>query len=346
MAFASKDLSLLGGFRNLCSGIDFRGKPTDPPRPSWSTETGYSPKTQTRTFLRGLGSLSVKHPIIVITGSSGAGTSTVRTTFEEIFRREGVVPAIVEGDAFHRYDRESMQEKMIEKQRQGYANFSHFGPEANLFEELEALFREYGECGRGKVRRYLHNEEDARPHGLKAGMFTPWEDLPAGSDVLFYEGLHGAVKTEKVNVGRHADLLIGIVPSINLEWIQKMHRDKSARGQTQEAIVETILRRMPDYINYICPQFSETQVNFQRVPIVDTSNPFTARHIPSQDESMLVIRFRDPRGVDFPYLLSMLKESFMTRANTIVCPGGKMPLAMQLIFTPMIWRLMERRRQG
>ena len=125
-----------------------------------------------------------------------------------------------------------------------------------------------------------------------------------------------------------------------------MHRDKSARGQTQEAIVETILRRMPDYINYICPQFSETQVNFQRVPIVDTSNPFTARHIPSQDESMLVIRFRDPRGVDFPYLLSMLKESFMSRANTIVCPGGKMPLAMQLIFTPMIWRLMERRRKA
>jgi len=289
--------------------------------------------------------LSVKHPIIVITGSSGAGTSTVRGTFEEIFRREGVVPAIVEGDAFHRYDREKMQEKMIDMQRQGYANFSHFGPEANLFEELEALFREYGERGSGRVRRYLHNEEEARPYGLKAGMFTPWEDLAAGTNVLFYEGLHGAVKTEKVNIARHADLLIGIVPSINLEWIQKLHRDKCARGQTHEAVVETILRRMPDYINYICPQFSETHVNFQRVPIVDTSNPFIARHIPSQDESMLVIRFRNPRGVDFPYLLSMLKESFMSRANTIVCPGGKMPLAMQLIFTPMIWRLMERKHQ-
>jgi phosphoribulokinase len=289
--------------------------------------------------------LSVKHPIIVITGSSGAGTSTVRGTFEEIFRREGVVPAIVEGDAFHRYDREKMQEKMIDMQSQGYANFSHFGPEANLFEELETLFREYGERGSGRVRRYLHNEEEARPYGLKAGMFTPWEDLAAGTNVLFYEGLHGAVKTEKVNIARHADLLIGIVPSINLEWIQKLHRDKCARGQTHEAVVETILRRMPDYINYICPQFSETHVNFQRVPIVDTSNPFIARHIPSQDESMLVIRFRNPRGVDFPYLLSMLKESFMSRANTIVCPGGKMPLAMQLIFTPMIWRLMERKRQ-
>ena len=289
--------------------------------------------------------MSIKHPIIVITGSSGAGTSTVRGTFEEIFRREGVVPAIVEGDAFHRYDRDTMEEKMIEMQRQGYANFSHFGPEANLFEELEALFREYGERGSGRVRRYLHNEEEARPYGLKAGTFTPWEGLAAGTNVLFYEGLHGAVKTEKVNIARHADLLVGIVRSINLEWIQKLHRDKSARGQTHEAVVETMLRRMPDYINYICPQFSETHVNFQRVPIVDTSNPFTARHIPSQDESMLVIRFRNPRGVDFPYLLSMLKESFMSRANTIVCPGGKMPLAMQLVFTPMIWKLMERQRQ-
>ncbi|MGB6440245.1 MAG: phosphoribulokinase, partial [Methyloceanibacter sp.] len=55
--------------------------------------------------------MSIKHPIIVVTGSSGAGTSTVRGTFEEIFRREGVVPAIVEGDAFHRYDRDTMEEK-------------------------------------------------------------------------------------------------------------------------------------------------------------------------------------------------------------------------------------------
>ena len=281
--------------------------------------------------------MSIKHPIIVITGSSGAGTSTVRGTFEEIFRREGVVPAIVEGNAVHRYDRDKMQEKKVDRDAPPGL--------ANLFEELETLFCEYGERGSGRVRRYLHDEQEARPYGLNAGTFTPWEDLPAGTNVLFYEGLHGAVKTEKVNIASHAELLIGIVPSINLEWIQKLHRDKSARGQTHEAVVETMLRRMPDYINYICPQFSETHVNFQRVPIVDTSNPFTARRIPSQDESMLVIRFRNPRGVDFPYLLSMLKESFMSRANTIVCPGGKMPLAMQLVFTPMIWKLMERQRQ-
>jgi phosphoribulokinase len=208
------------------------------------------------------------------------------------------------------------------------------------------LFRQYSERGSGKVRKYLHDEEEALAYGLEAGTFTPWEDLPPDTDVMFYEGLHGAVKTDKVDVGRYADLLIGIVPSVNLEWIQKLHRDKAVRGQTHEAVVDTILRRMPDYVNYICPQFSETHVNFQRVPVVDTSNPFIARHIPNADESMLVIRFRNPTGVDFPYLLSMLKDSFMSRANTIVCPGGKMPLAMQLIFTPMIWKLMDRRRRA
>ncbi len=290
--------------------------------------------------------MSAKHPVVAITGSSGAGTTTVTTTFQQIFRREGVNAAIVYGDAFHRYDREAMREKMAEAQAKGIAHFSHFGPEANLFEELETLFRVYSESGRGKVRKYLHDEEEAALHGQKVGTFTPWEDLPAGTDLLFYEGLHGAVVTDKVNVARHADLLIGVVPVINLEWIQKLHRDKSVRGYSQEAIVDTILRRMPDYINYICPQFSQTHVNFQRVPTVDTSNPFIARDVPSADESMLIIRFRNPRGIDFPYLLTMLPSSFMSRPNTIVCPGSKMPLAMQLIFTPMVWQLMERKRRA
>jgi phosphoribulokinase len=152
--------------------------------------------------------------------------------------------------------------------------------------------------------------------------------------------------TEGADVARHADLLIGVVPVINLEWIQKIHRDKATRGYSTEAVMDTILRRMPDYIHYICPQFTRTHVNFQRVPVVDTSNPFIARFIPSPDESYLVIRFRDPHGIDFPYLLSMLRDSFMSRPNTLVCPGGKMDLAMQLIFSPMIWRLMDQRRQA
>ena len=290
--------------------------------------------------------MSVKHPVIAITGSSGAGTTTVTSTFQQIFRREGVTAAIIEGDAFHRYDRKEMRAKLAEMTGRELERFSHFGPDANLFEDIEKLFRSYGERGTGKVRKYLHDEEEAAPYRQEPGTFTPWQDLPPVTDVLFYEGLHGAVVTETVDVARHADLLIGVVPIINLEWIQKLHRDKKHRGYSQDAIVDTILRRMPDYVNYLCPQFSRTDVNFQRVPTVDTSNPFIARDVPSPDESMLVIRFRNPRGIDFPYLLSMLPQSFMSRPNTIVCPGGKMPLAMQLIFTPMIWQLMDRKKRA
>ncbi len=170
--------------------------------------------------------------------------------------------------------------------------------------------------------------------------------MAPGTDLLFYEGLHGAYVDDSVNVARHFDLLVGVVPIINLEWIQKLHRDKAARGYSQEAVVDTILRRMPDYVNHICPQFTRTHVNFQRVPTVDTSNPFIARDIPSADESMVIVRFADPTGIDFPYLLSMLHDSWMSRPNTIVLPGGKMGLAMQLIFTPMILRLMDFRKRA
>ena len=288
--------------------------------------------------------MSQKHPVVAITGSSGAGTTTVTTTFEQIFRREGVRAAIVEGDSFHRYDRLAMRDLLADAVAKGQ-NLSHFVPEANLFAELESLFRTYGETGSGRARKYLHNDEEAAPYRQDPGTFTPWEDIPGGTDLLFYEGLHGGVVTPEVNIARYADLLIGVVPIINVEWIQKLHRDKKARGYSHEAVVDTILRRMPDYVNYICPQFSETHVNFQRVPTVDTSNPFIARDVPNADESMLVIRFRNPKGIDMPYLLSMLHDSFMSRANTIVCPGGKMPLAMQLIFTPMILQLMDRKKR-
>ncbi len=289
--------------------------------------------------------MSTKHPIIAVTGSSGAGTSSITRTFQYIFEREGIKAAIAEGDSFHRYDRKGMKIAMAEAARQGNAHFSHFGPEANLFETLEELFRGYGESGTGRLRKYLHNEEEAAPHRQEPGTFTPWEEIPHGTDLLYYEGLHGAVATGNVDVARYADLIVGVVPIINLEWIQKLHRDKSMRGYSTGAVVDTVLRRMPDYVNYICPQFSRTHINFQRVPTVDTSNPFIARWIPSADESFVVIRFANPRGIDFPYLLSMIDDAFMSRANVIVVPGGKMELALQLILTPLILKLVDARRR-
>ena len=289
--------------------------------------------------------MSTKHPIIAITGSSGAGTTSVTRTFENIFRRESVGAAIVEGDSFHRYDRAAMKIEMAEAEAAGNHHFSHFGDEANLFAELEALFASYAESGSGQSRKYLHNAEEAAPFKQEPGTFTPWEALPP-SELLFYEGLHGGVKTGSVDIARHADLLIGVVPVINLEWIQKIHRDRSTRGYSTEAVTDVILRRMHEYVHYICPQFTRTHINFQRVPVVDTSDPFIARSIPTADESLVVIRFANPKGIDMPYLLSMLHDSFMSRANTLVVPGGKMELAMQLIFTPMIMRLVERRAKA
>ena len=289
--------------------------------------------------------MSVKHPIVAITGSSGAGTTSVTRTFEAIFRREGVRAAIVEGDSFHRYDRAEMKKKMAESETNGKPHFSHFGTDANLFSELENLFRHYAETGTGQARKYLHDEAEAAPFKQPPGTFTAWAPLPE-SELLFYEGLHGGVKTEEHDVARYPDLLIGVVPVINLEWIQKIHRDKATRGYSTEAVTDVILRRMHEYVHYICPQFTRTHINFQRVPVVDTSDPFIARTIPTPDESLVVIRFANPKGIDFPYLLSMLHDSWMSRANTLVVPGGKMDLAMQLIFTPMILRLMERRRQA
>jgi phosphoribulokinase len=290
--------------------------------------------------------MSERHPIIAITGSSGAGTSSVTRTFDNIFRRENVTAAIIEGDSFHRFDRKEMKARQAEAEKQGNTHFSHFGAENNLFAELEELFRNYSNNGTGKRRKYLHDPTEAAPYKQEPGTFTPWEDVPSGTDMLFYEGLHGAVVTPEVNIAKHPDLLIGVVPVINLEWIQKLYRDKNVRGYSAEAVTDTILRRMPDYVNYICPQFAHTHVNFQRVPVVDTSNPFIARDIPSADESICVIRFANPKGIDFPYLLNMINDAWMSRANTIVVPGGKMELAMQLIFTPFIWRMMERRRRA
>ena len=288
--------------------------------------------------------MSQKYPVVAITGSSGSGTSTVRDSFQHIFTRDSINANIIEGDAFHKYERDEM-DALIKKNFKNYnVNFSHFSPDANLLGELADNFKTFGETGTYKTRRYIHTEEEARIYGQKTGTMTPWND--SISELLFYEGLHGGYVGPEADVAKYVDLLVGVVPIINLEWIQKVHRDKRIRGYSKEAVIDTILNRMPDYINYIAPQFSRSHINFQRVPLVDTSNPFIANDIPSADESFVVIRFDDPAGVDFAYLLRMLHGSMMTRPNTIVVPGGKMGLAMQFIFTPLIRDLNEKRKKS
>ena len=285
--------------------------------------------------------MSKKHPIVAITGSSGAGTSTVLHSFRHIFRREKIKVQIIHGDSFHRFTRDEMNQAMRASEKRGNKNFSHFGPAANLLDELESLFQSYAKTGTGKFRRYLHNSDEAAFYKQAEGTFTPWEEIMDDTDLLFYEGLHGGVVDGEIHVAQHVDLLIGMVPIVNLEWIQKIVRDTRDRGHSREAVMESIVRSMDDYLNYLTPQFSRTHINFQRVPTVDTSNPVSAKGIPSLDESFVVIRFRGLNNVDFPYLLSMIQGSFMSRHNTLVVPGGKMSFAMELIMRPLIEKLIN-----
>ncbi|MGA8864604.1 MAG: phosphoribulokinase [Gallionella sp.] len=297
--------------------------------------------------------MSSKHPVIAVTGSSGAGTTTVKRAFENIFRREQITAAVIEGDSLHSLDRLAFREAAAKAAKAGNNTFSHFGPEANHFDKIEGMFKTYGETGMCKRRYYVHSEEEAQEHNkhfkindLKPGVFTPWEDIEPNSDLLFYEGLHGLAQDDAkgVDAARYVDLGIGVVPVVNLEWIQKIHRDGKERGYSAEVTVDTIMRRMPDYIKYITPQFSRTHINFQRVATVDTSNPFIARDIPTPDESFVVVRFRDPKGVDFPYMLAMIPDSFMSRANTLVVPGGKMSHAMEIILAPIMHEMIKNKK--
>ncbi|MGL9720639.1 phosphoribulokinase [Symbiopectobacterium sp.] len=289
--------------------------------------------------------MSQQHPIIAVTGSSGAGTTTTSLAFRKIFQQLQIKAASLEGDSFHRYTRPKM-DMAIRKAKDLGRHISYFGPEANDFSLLEHAFIEYGRNGTGKTRKYLHTYDEAIPYNQVPGTFTPWEPMQHPTDMLFYEGLHGAVVTDQYDVAQHVDLLVGVVPIVNLEWIQKLVRDINERGHSREAVMDSVVRSMEDYITYITPQFSRTHINFQRVPTIDTSNPFAAKAIPSLDESFVVIHFQGVEHIDYPYLLAMLQGSFISHINTLVVPGGKMGLAMELIMAPLVKRLAEGRSAG
>jgi len=288
--------------------------------------------------------MSRRHPIVAVTGSSGAGTTTVKDTLETIFQRVGAQAAFVAGDSFHRFDRVEMKKERKKAKKEG-RSLSHFGPEGNLFDKQLELFQSYGKTGTGQRRNYVHDEEEAIIYGTKPGTFTDWEPIPHGTDLLFYEGLHGGVITEQYDMTDEVDLLIGVAPTINLEWIQKIHRDTKERGYNHDDVRDVIYRRMNDYMNFILPQFSHTHINFQRVPIVDTSNPFMVRQVPTPDQSLVVIHFlKFQPSLEYKLNLKGLIEGLqITTYNTLVIPGGKMMYAMELILTKLILELMEKR---
>lgn len=307
-----------------------------------------------------------KHPIVAVTGSTGAGLSTVRHAFKTVFRRLDINAAVVHGDAFRRYTEREFDALLAEARASG-RHLSWFGPECNHFPELEAFFRAYSGTGSGVMREYAHDEERAAALGVPVGEFTAWQPLPGGSDLLFYEGQHGGVVAQTwtrrkvetrhfpagvdrrinargIDVAQYVDLLIGVAPAINLEWIQKIHRDCGRGHCSAEESVETILRRMDDYIHYIVPQFALTDINIQRIPLVDTSNPFIARDVPTEDESALVVHFRDRKRHDFVDLLRRIPGSRMTRATTMLIPGQSLSNALEIICWPLLNDLLDKRR--
>jgi len=288
--------------------------------------------------------MSRKHPIIAVTGSSGAGTTTVKSALEDIFHRVGARAEFVEGDSFHRYDRKDMKKELKKAKKEG-RNLSHFGPEGNLFDKQKELFVSYGESGTGMRRRYIHDEEESALYGSKPGTFTEWQALPSDSDLLVYEGLHGGLVTDSINIAEDVDLLIGVAPTINLEWIQKINRDTNDRGYEPEDVIDTIHRRMYDYMHYIMPQFDNTHINFQRIPVVDTSNPLNVRGIPTAEQSLVLIHFlkNKPSVKQKLNLRGLIEGSFISGFNTLVIPGGKMAYAMELILTQSILDLLAKR---
>lgn len=313
--------------------------------------------------------MSEKHPIVAVTGASGAGTTVVKQAFSNIFSRKGIHAAFVDGECFRRYDRDEMQAVLKESEASG-KTLSPYGPDVNRFDHLESLFSDYSQTGTGKLRKYISREAAAGTN-LKEGAFSDWESLPENSDLLFYEGLHGGVVANHwtrremspshnpeviherrnsdnntgVDVARHVDLLLGVVPVVNLEWIQKINSDMATKGYSGKATAMNIINRMQDYIHFIVPQFSVTDINFQRVPIVDTSNPFVAREIPETSECIVVIRFREPRRYDFPCLLDSIDSAKMSRPNTIVISGSQMQQALNVICTPLIQELVEKQNR-
>ena len=288
--------------------------------------------------------MSRKYPIIAVTGSSGAGTSTVKNALEAIFKRVGARAVFIEGDSFHRYDRKGMKRELKKAALEG-RNLSHFGPEGNLFEKQLELFRGYGKSRTGERRHYVHNEEEAVLFGAQPGTFTDWDPIPPDTDLMFYEGLHGGVVAGDIDMAKEVDLLIGVCPTINLEWVQKINRDMAERGYEVEDVIDVIYRRMYDYMHYILPQFSNTHINFQRIPLTDTSNPFCVTNIPTADQSLVLIHFvKDKPSVEYKlHLKGLIEGAQITGFNTIVIPGGKMMYAMELILTQRIIDLMKRR---
>ena len=305
--------------------------------------------------------MSVQHPIVSVTGSSGAGTSFVKRAVETIFKRENLKVAIIEGDSFHKYSRIEMRAKVSESKENGGSVLTHFAEAANEFNKLEDLFASYKETATGKKRYYIHSDEEADEHNARLGTnllpgeFTPWEEIEEDTDIMFYEGLHGMVKRMDHgpkegmhDVSQHVDLGVGVAPVVNIEWMQKIYRDTSERPYSVSQVRDTIMERMDDYMETIVPQFHRTHVNFQRIPLVDTSDPFSTQTEnapmgPAPEDSLIITHVRHDE-VDLSTIVGQIEGAWLQNDHTMICSGTQMVTAMDIIMTPIIQKLIAKKR--
>jgi phosphoribulokinase len=288
--------------------------------------------------------MSAEYPIVAITGASDYSTSMITQALQHIFYRERIKAVYVSGSGFHRYDRKTMRAEVLKARAEG-RKLSHFGPEGNHFDKLESLFFQYAATGTGQFRYYLHSDTFAKEMGLEPGTFSPWLQMDPDNDLLLYRGLHGGVIYEDIDISSYPDLLIGAVPSINLEMMRRIDRDLR-RGSSEEEVRQVVLDRLPDYVEYITPQFGRTHINFQIMPMVDTSNPFQFDELPSLEESYLVIHFQQlTKQFDLPRLLKLIPNAMMSRRDQMVVPGPQMKTAVEIILMPLITQLIEKSRR-
>ncbi len=288
--------------------------------------------------------MSAEFPIVAITGASDHSTTTITHALEHIFYRERIKAVYISGSGFHRYEREQMRAEVLRARAEG-RSLSHFGPGGNHFDKLETMFFQYAATGTGQFRYYLHSDAFAKEMGQKPGTFTPWQPLDPDSDLLLYRGLHGGVVDGDIDLSSYPDLLIGAVPSINLEWMRRIDRDLR-RGYAEEEVRQIILDRMRDYAEYITPQFGRTHVNFQIVPMVDTSNPFQFDGLPTLDECYLIVHLQKIAHLfELPSLIKRIPRAQMTRRDTMLVPGPQMNTAIELILMPLIHDLIVKSRE-
>ncbi|MCB1621284.1 MAG: phosphoribulokinase [Thiothrix sp.] len=291
--------------------------------------------------------MSAEYPIVAITGASGGSNTVITQALQHIFYRERIKAVYISGGGFHRYERRHMREAVLKARTEG-RRLTHFGPEGNHLDKLESMFFQYAATGTGKYRHYLHSQALADEMGQEPGSFTRWQDMDPDNDLLLYRGLHGAMVHEDIDLAQYPDLLIGAAPSVNLEWMRRIDRDRR-RGFSTEEVRQITLDRMWDFACYIAPQYTRTHINFQTVPLVDTSDPFDFDSLPTADECVLVIHFqKTAHQTDFPALVRRIPGAQMTRRDTMMVPGAQMVSAIEIILMPLINRLItdSRRLRG